>query len=355
MKIKARILAALMAAVLLFALSGCTTDITYITEYDDIKVYTGLYTCALLRGLNTALQYIPSDTTDAWAEQIEGKSVEDWVTDHAHETVQEYVALQLRARELGVELSEDDTANAASMAALLNNYYGYYAKNGITDVELQQFCQMQFLYQNVFLKLYGEGGEREIPLEDVEKYYNDNYLDFRILTFQAYDKDGHAYTGPDLTDYNELVKEYVAAAQADPSRMDELICRYEHYRTLLVAGSDTSDPLPTSDDTNVEVTDKLTELNYYDQYTYPSEVLDMIRELPAGVPTLLQYEGVDFLACREDLEPYADRSGELNLAIRTYLKDKEFSDELIEEGKALDLKFNGAATRKYTAKTLVLS
>lgn len=354
MKIKARVLAVVLTVVLLFSMAGCTTDITYVTKYEDIKVYTGLYTCALLRGMNTALQYIPSDTSDVWSEEVEGMPIEDWIVEHAHETVQEYVALQLLAKDLGVELSEDDIANSSSMASLLNNYYSYYSSNGVATVELEQFCQMQFLYQNVFLALYGEGGEREIPLEDVENYYNENYLNFRILTFQSYDQDGNAYTGPDLTDYKELVQEYLAAAKADPSRMDELICRYDHYRTLYIAGDDTSNPLPTSDD-KVDVTDQMVELNYYDQYSYPAEVLDMIRELPANEPTLLEYEGVDFIACRTELEPYADRVEELNLSIRTYLKDSEFSEELIEKGKALNLSFNGAAVRKYAPKTLVVS
>ena len=354
MKIKARILAVVLAAVLLFALAGCTTDITYITEHEGIKVYTGLYTCALLRGMNTALQYVPSDTQDIWAEQIDGVPIEQWISDHAHDTVQEYVALQLKARELGIELTEDELSTAAGMASILDQYYTYYSLNNVADVELQQFCQMQLLYQDVFLALYGEGGEREIPAQEVEDYYTENYLDFRILTFQSYDQDGHAYTGPELTDYKELIKEYEAAAQEDPSRMDELICRYQHYRTLYIAGDDTANPLPTSGD-QVDVTDQLQQISYYDQYDYPAEVLDMIRELPAGIPTLLQYEGVDFLACREDLAPFSDRKNELDLTIRLYLKDEEFSGELVEEGKALDLQFNGAAVRKYAPKTLTLA
>ena len=74
--------------------------------------------------------------------------------------------------------------------------------------------------------------------------------------------------------------------------------------------------------------------------------------MPYGEPTLLEFQGTDLIAVNYELSAEDEELAQNDDMIRFMLKGEEFTQELTELGASYNLAFNGAATRKYTPKTL---
>lgn len=237
------------------------------------------------------------------------------------------------------------------MVSLLQQYYPYYEKNGVSQESLYAVVRNQYLGTELFTMQYGPEGETPIPEEDIQQYYTDNYVRFKYIIFDSNDSEGNPLEGEAKEKLDEIMETYLKEAQEDPSCMDTLIAQYNAYRVAL-SGDNPEEADPYAEVQVSESTQNEYHLDVTNQGTFPEDFLKSIQELPFDEPTLKDYESTKYLAIRYPLDLESDSFKNSDSMIRSSLKGEEFSVWLEEQAKNYTIEYNPDALKTYTPKTV---
>ncbi len=220
MKNAKRILALLVAAVMLLCLSACHPKGETAISAGDIKITSAMYSYYLVMADMEAQDYVSQnfDTSaegfDYMKQTIDGKSYSDYVKDLALQNCLAAIAYQKLCADNGLELSTDDIANAEYNAQYNWYYYGYqygyqYGYNSflpLNGISLDTYTAVTKInyYGDVYFKhLYDEGGEKAVSEEDLQSALDENYIAVYALS-ESYTDDETLQTAKDkLTEYVE--------------------------------------------------------------------------------------------------------------------------------------------------------
>jgi len=257
-----RVLAALAAVSMMFTAAGCGEGTSWAVKYGAYTANAGVFTYYQMEALKEAKSKIQaqdenadvSDLKKLKSMTVDGVDIEEWVNNRAKEKVKKFVAVTRKFDELGLELSADDQANA--------DYYVEYGwmygegetceKIGTSKESYKQIIEFSYKEKQIFSYYYGEGGEKEYPEEDYNKYLSENLSRVKMMTFSLKDKDGNELDAAGKADVKTQAEDYLKRANSGES-MDELIKEYEKLKEEAEAeAEDTADPETGSDETAEE-------------------------------------------------------------------------------------------------------
>ncbi len=138
---------------------------------------------------------------------------EDFVKKEALRVLRQYAAVLNSMEAKGITL-DDETKEVASVQAYcywnfgcdystyisysqygqdISNYYTPYyylfTPNGVAYETYEQYMIYEYSYNYYFYELYGEGGEKEIPKADLEKYFGEHYTLGDSFSYSLVDAD----------------------------------------------------------------------------------------------------------------------------------------------------------------------
>ena len=183
------------------------------------------------------------DITDWDAESgvAEGKTNREYVMENALDTVKHYCALESKAKDLGISLSEEDKATLETIWQNNVTSYGngdeaafieYLEKNFLTKNIYDHINEVSMLYDLVLKNKYGANGEKLSEAEVVQKAADLGYVRAKHILISTKDDADTTLTGDALTEKkttaDNILKELksITDKQALAARFDELLAEY---------------------------------------------------------------------------------------------------------------------------------
>lgn len=231
-----KLAAAMTAVACVMSMSGCA-DSGYLMTVDGMDIRNGIYLTQELTAYGSAQSKISekqvsegetSQVEDIFSQQIDGKSVSDWIKEETLTSVKRYVAILRLAEQNGVTLTDEElNAVNADVKSMWNdeNYYAqyiygtdtigeYYESIGIGQDSMRDLSVSEELADKLFTHYYDKDGVTPISDEEFNSYVTDNYASVYILNIPYED-----YQGIPVTD-EEGMKEIVNRAQDYADRIN---------------------------------------------------------------------------------------------------------------------------------------
>lgn len=370
-----KILAILIAALVLISAAGCTRGPSWSYKTDSTSYADGVYIYSLFTAYNEAysiIQESQGESFDATASILDIKSTfdetneemrcEDWVVKEADIITRNLAAIDEKIEEFGITLDKTQVESAREIAKeewYLGPYYEYYVASGYDAVSYQDtlepfgvsfdsFFASTYLasvkQSAIFDHLYGKGGEQEVAAEEIEEYFTDNYTSYAYFTVNLYE------TALDETTNQQVYYPYA----------DELVNETEKelasYAKLINSGSEYEDVIKKYMQDNELTSDPTVRNTENLEYTsLGEEVLKALNKLEEGKATYLRVGDGDtsvmyFITkfdINDEAESYLAADGNSDSLLQN-MKDEEFLDYIDSITNEVEIEVNKDVTAKYT-------
>lgn len=329
-----------MAAVLCMSLGACyDEDLTWAAKKGDLELPIGAYIYYLSISYNEAAAQIGTDTKVLDGE-VEGTPAEEWIVAKAQQYVNQFYWMDDEMQRLGLTLTEDDLNSATTTSSSYWAYYGAtFESYGIAQSSFNTaYALYNAKYARVFEALYGAGGEREIPAEDIEAHFLDTYYNYEFYTvpMTTTDDEGNSV---DMTDEEKAALTKELEAVAGEIRAGDT--------TVMDAANDSAEALE-SDSTfssNVQTRDDM------ESAFLPTAFVDTLTTMDEGDVEV--FEASSRMVVLHRL-PTADRLEEATgsddnlLSLMLEIKNEEFSEFVEESAASVEgVEMNTRATSRY--------
>ncbi|MBR6408000.1 MAG: hypothetical protein IKS19_05430 [Clostridia bacterium] len=349
MKVLKKALSILLVLAMTVAVAACG-DTSWVYKYNDYTVTSGVYLAFLI---NTYNEVVSNDQDYDTSKNIFSQTLSDGsdpavkMTENAENYIKQSLYAKDALEKLGVELND-----AFYMTPdIQTNYYWQmmqknYSDNGVGQNSYKEYNRLASHVQSYFEKLYGEGGEKEVPVSDLLDFYKENYYAFKLISAQFADENG------DL-DYNMI--------DALNSTIQD---RYNSYADDINSGTDFDSILAQENELKGNTSENSTNsqeptiISKYDIATnYSEDFAIAVDELQPGKATALAVNNSYVLVQRVELDATegADGFSKNKVGVLGYLKGEEYMTWLEEQAKSIELKVNEGAVKFYSPKNIKLS
>jgi hypothetical protein len=242
---KTKITAIVIAAVMILGLSACA-DTRHALTLNGENIRAGefiyLQISAAQEAADKFMELYPetdifADGFDFFRQELEGKSFSDWVNDRAVQMLTEMTAVALLFEELGLEITAEDEINARRNVEAIwgntevRNSFGldydtlgeFYEDIGVGKDSLTAVLLNGLMEEDLFFALYGEGGAEEVSPEEIENYFAQNFVRYRVIRMPLADLEGQQ-----VYDIEDLALEFASRLNAGESFVT-LAYEYEDF------------------------------------------------------------------------------------------------------------------------------
>lgn len=212
-KIAAGSLACATLASSALALAGCGGSGTWALKTDSAEISSGVYNYCLFAGYQNALYSVDDYTQPVLDQEIDGKPADEWIRNYALEYfVKPFLVVDQKFSELGLHLDDITRFNAEQGA--INDWSTYketFTPYGITRDDYQYVgYDYNAKFSAIFEAIYGKGGEQEVPQEELDKYFAENYAAVDYIVAETVNADGSTMTDDEI---DALVKQFQGFAK----------------------------------------------------------------------------------------------------------------------------------------------
>ena len=320
-------------------LSSCdSTDKTWAMKRGDTTIPIGCYIYNFyVTTLNAPYQEGVDSSKSMLEQEIEGKPAETWIRENAIRSTKLMLAVDDMMNELGLSLSEEDqkqieTNTNSGWTQLSSALEKYVAKSSYQKA----YTELNYKYTMVFEALYGEGGEKEVPEEELLQYVKEHYTDYSYIMAPLYDSSYQALEDEKKTAVRDLLEDCVKKINDGSMTVEEAAEAYEKE-------------METSDSLTSGVTDLETPGNN-------DKLVEALKKIDAGnayFVDLSEESSCYFLVYKRDINKTAGEyldNEDNRLSVLSELKGDEFADMMEEKVDTMTgVEINDAALNEYTA------
>ncbi len=320
----------------------------YIGEED---FSAGFYSCALvfadMEGQQKVYDTLGEEAAANYLNQtLDGVDYKTWVKNRAIETCKEFAVFKGICEEL--MLNTDKYSNEfLETADLYWEYYGYsemMMENGVGRGTFRSYIGIDAYRNTYFDFIYGEGGKKEIPADEITANLAENYIIANIIN-------------EDLTGKTEAeVKELTEKLEGYAKRIRE----GEKFEKIYSEATGTT----YTEDANVKDTFSynLATVLGSDKTVYTSDLFSDAAAMKNGevkLITKVANEGTEgetttlYLVFKADVLGEANtKLDDLKSAVRHYLKDEEFEKDLKSTTDNLTVEINEKVTKQFKVEKI---
>lgn len=348
------------AAVLLaLLLSGCGGDTTWAYESGGEKMPTGVYVMLEISAVAAAGNRIGEqggttstqpEFSEIMKQTVDGVPAKDYIASETMKRVREYYAVKAQFEQRGLALTETETTAAENAVnSVLGSNRAFYEGNGVAESSVREYYTASARKTSLFNFLYGEGGEREVPAEELKAHFAEKY--YMVDAVPIYkpfygSSDDESALEKELAD----IKAFAETGLAD-LKGGKAIEQIAYELMLRSAGEDEAAraavTTPKTEDLRMVLMDS-------DRTTYGDKFIDALKATPVGESALVEddtffilFKRVDNLADEQAFTAYK------SLLIND-LRADEFNAELATAGESLSLNGNTPALNRFAAEKLKL-
>ena len=238
--------AAFFTAVTIAAcVTGCA-DTSYALKADDKEIKAGVYIDYIYNEMSTQMNtlYQTGVTTDFLNQKIDGKNFTDYVSEVALNHTKEHAAINKKFDELKLTIDSDTIKEINSNVSNAWESSGDdFEKQGISRESLKEVYLNSAKRTAIFNYYYAEGGIEEVSNSDLVSYVNDNYLRYKVMSFQKNAQDESADK-----ESKDLRDKYLKMADGlNFKEFDTVIDAYKKYQEEQKASSSDVDSSSAAD------------------------------------------------------------------------------------------------------------
>ena len=352
----AKRLAALGAAVLMVSgLAACSTgeDTKWVAKYGETTVPAGVYIDKLISSYTTIVSQLDAEVKDPLKEQIDGVSVSQKITEDAQQQLHEYIAIERKFAEMGLTVSDADTAAIEQNVDQFWAYVGEtYQANGVSRESYVLSYLNGAKRSQIFQAIYGEGGTDAVPEQELkDKFYND-YAKILVIpatynnsaSSSSSESSGDAQAKADEAKQkaSDLIDKYLEQAKAATTLEEMENVVYEAKKEI--TGNESLEK-PASGESFT--------IFSRDSSPYTDEMTDAVFNASYGVPTKVETDTTIYLFVRYDISENEADFTAYRTSLVSALRSDAFSDQVAQWADSLsDVTYNDAALKRYTPEKI---
>lgn len=339
-----KVAAVFMAGAMAASLAGCADD-SWSAKDDTQSLAAGVYIYNLYSAYQEAQNKVmmealssgnSSGTPDFYSQQIDGKSVTQWMQDKAILKTKETLYLDAKMKADGIEWTDEDQKNAeesgtSAWAQQKNTLEGF----GISkDSFLKAYSLYNAKYLKIFQSIYGEDGTEAVSDQDLEKFFLDSYSEYRYFSKSLTTKD-------DSGNSQNLSDDEISAIQKE----------FEEYAKQVTDGDKTPDEVASAYQTSeglessplnggVTLTDNIA-LSSDLQTAYDEMKEGEARAIKSGTSYYFLYKG----KIKDHVDELSTEDG--RMSVLAAMKQDDFQTQMEKEAGEYNCTMNDAAVNSY--------
>ncbi|MBR5559619.1 MAG: hypothetical protein IKU72_05180 [Oscillospiraceae bacterium] len=231
-----RMLAMVLAVMMVLTIAGCSGS----KEADGVVATCGdrsmngaLYMRFLLDAYTLADTYKEESGVNVLKTTVEGVDASQWIRDTVRSDVARYFAVMEQFEKTNMEFTDEDQTYVDDYAASMMEQYAYiFEANGIDLEALEDYYEYNIKSMALFDYYYGQGGEKEVPIEEVKAEMRKTYNMTKVMIFDkaivTVDADGNVVepTDAEIEAAKAKAEAYYDRAVAGES-FEDLIIEWE--------------------------------------------------------------------------------------------------------------------------------
>lgn len=344
--------AAALCAAMAASMTGCA-DASWIAKSGNTELPVGVYVSDMLQNYMYGYMY-------EGKEYLKNEENVAGLKDNAKAYTSEILTFLCKANELGVTLTEEEKQEAIDTVEEAWVTYGsLYETNRISKESMQLTYEVSQLSGKVFEAIYGEGGEKEVPADEIKAIYDENYLKAGLMIFA---KPSSVELSEDATEEEKAqVKETYETSLKE--LQDEVDYWVEQAATIMGQGNSFNDVIIAYDFENTGITtDETQKVDTGNRYSLfdkkneavPAEVVEYLETAEFNEVKVVENDEYFVICCRQDEQADPADFEAAKYEILYNLKNEEMLEYMAEYEKTLNIEFNEAAIKRFEPKKLVL-
>lgn len=336
MKFMKRAAAVVIAAVLTLSLCACS-NLSWAAKIDnDTTVPIGLYIYSMAENYRTAVQNYQLTTYQALDEQTvtvsdADKSAVEYLDDEGVKLIKSYVGAYQMAKDLGMELTDEEIETAISSAS--SKYEAdkdVFEQNGIAQSSVEEYYKDLTRKSNIFQAKYGQEGTNPVSEDELKEYFNVNYASINFIQQYFYNDDGTAMTDEEIEALTQQYKDIQSQAEKGKIKFTDKCNEFSENATNYKSGyTDSVSKFDPEDDDGAK-----------------------ILSLEDGEFTLLITDSAIALVQKAPLDSDGSRFEQYRDSLLIEYKYSDFIKELIAYAESLEnVQFNDRAFEKFSSST----
>lgn len=354
MSVFKKISALLTAVGIAAACTGCS-DTTYGLEVDGVKVPAGVYIYYANSAYGNALSMLTEENPDLDTEDdkavkaamVEGVPTLQWIQDKATELCVNYVAVEKKFDELGLEL---DAETKDTIDMMVDYYWPSYEEamieNGVSEDSFVKVMTSSYKSEMLFDYYYGMEGEFGASEKELKEHYLDNNIRAQYVAFKLYDGEGNLLKSDGKAEMMDMVEEYEArvadalangGVEAVMTEMNVIQDEYNAYCTSIsneAAGitEETTSATTTEEEettTSAEETEETTEAGTDDTTEDTAETTEMATATDEDGNVMVvedEENGTETTAAEEDEETTTTTVSYPNERVIAVINEEDYDD-----------------------------
>ncbi len=350
--------AAVCAAALMCSV-GCTGNTKWSFKTQNHELTNGQWIYYTFDGLNSAIEKLHEADENASMENIDWNTqkidetdAKDWIYAEAKSKAKRYLMLEELADKYGAEVDNGVYVMAKSQYSYFyqNFYKNIFEQLGISEDSYCKAAAMpDLLADEIFTKIYGKGGEKEVSDADTKTFFIDNYAAFYYVScdLKTTDDTGAStdISADQLETYRANFRKYALMLNDQSKTPEDVTAQY-----LIDFDTTTA---PTTDDAKHK--DDMGDTELDKAILECTEGKAVTKEMDDKLYLIYRY---DIKTKAESIKGADDETNEetgfiAKEDIVKKMKSDEFNDFLDEQQGKLEYERNDACIHKYDVSRLI--
>ncbi len=337
MKLCKKVLAFVVALVMLFSFAACGSTPKIAMTVDGKEYPTGEYLAYMLDAfqqvyVNQGLYYYEQQGVDVWAQEYTYKDkkvkLDEYIKQMTVDTIIRQKALENMMADAKVSPSEETTKDVEAMLKEVSEttLLAY----GVSMDSYKAMCEAYYRNElSLFLSRYDKNGTSPVAEDEIRKYFDTNYLSYKAISVEMM-KDNKEMSKDEQKKVTDQLQTYLDMYNKGTD-FNKVIAQYNY-------------DISTSSDKKLEtLTDKDTRQDLEATATQDTQLVDAIKGIKEGEAKLVTYKsgGTNLTAAvilridPESGEGYENAFEDSRQNVLLGIKHEEFSKEVDEVAKKL--------------------
>lgn len=237
-----RATAAAAALAVSLSLASCGKDTSWGADIDGTRIRAGIMIYFQSSAVSEAYGHLQEGQEDVLAITIDDQPSREWINNKAVESMRRYAAVENKFSELGLSFQNKEDELVKINAGQWWEYLGeYYEGMGISEQSYLDVCVNSEKERAIFNYYYGEGGEREVPQDEIKAYLNENNARIKYIEMPLKDGEGNVLKSEEKAKIINMAEEYIERMKNGESFEAISAENDKYYASLSASDNETSD------------------------------------------------------------------------------------------------------------------
>ncbi len=351
MSIFKKIISGICAVAVAVSLTACGEDTAWACKIDGKEVKAGIYINYIVSGYQEATNKLSDEgiTEDLWNQQVEGKSMSDFVKDYAIQKTAEFMATEKKFDEMGLSFTETEIkAMKIKVDNSWTSYEEFYTSKGISKQSFYDISLNDAKNEKIFNAYYDADGISPVSDEEIYAFMKKTYAPVNFIPVSLKDEDGNP-----LDDTAKAAK--IKEAEELATRLkngEDFVKVYDEFSKIDTEES--TDDTAEAEEPDPKKYETIVYEGMYSYYSYPEGLISEAVAMNAGeVIVSAEYNNYVFVVLKTDILESDDYKENYKKGSLIELKRDEFLEMIEQYSTGLSVEKNQKAIDRYDPKKII--